>query len=174
MTVGLVSPAEITGTCPGGFPDLIRRCPEQPVICRRHTISLFLQDPRNCKRRSAEALSLLNADEATAEAFADKTEAQEGLDLIVMGLKASRATEADGAFVPKISLVDEYQDCSSALRKNRRRLGAWVYTDREQSQSSGKARCVCGAGCANTASPASQTTACPTTISPYAPRCSPL
>lgn len=61
---------------------------------------LFLQDPRTGSAGALfEALSLLNADEATAEwPLADKTEAQEGLDLIVAGLKASRATEADGAF----------------------------------------------------------------------------
>ena len=72
---------------------------------------LFLQDPRTGSAGALfEALSLLNADEATAEwPLADKTEAQEGLDLIVAGLKASRATEADGAFCAEDKLVDEYR-----------------------------------------------------------------
>lgn len=51
---------------------------------------LFLQDPRTGSAGALfEALSLLNADEATAEwPLADKTEAQEGLDLIRCGAES--------------------------------------------------------------------------------------
>ncbi len=51
-----------------------------PCFCRIHAL---------VAQGAFEALSLLNADEATAEwPLADKTEAQEGLDLIVAGAES--------------------------------------------------------------------------------------
>ena len=95
---------------------------------------LFLQDPRTGSAGALfEALSLLNADEATAEwPLADKTEAQEGLDLIVAGLKASRATEADGAFCAEDKLVDEYRRLFIGPAQKPAPPWGSVYTDREQ------------------------------------------
>ena len=93
---------------------------------------LFLQDPRTGSAGALfEALSLLNADEATAEwPLADKTEAQEGLDLIVAGLKASRATEADGAFCAEDKLVDEYRRLFIGPAQKPAPPWGSVYTDR--------------------------------------------
>ena len=95
---------------------------------------LFLQDPRTGSAGALfEALSLLNADEATAEwPLADKTEAQEGLDLIVAGLKASRATEADGAFCAEDKLVEEYRRLFIGPAQKPAPPWGSVYTDREQ------------------------------------------